>query len=246
MEKVFIAMIVIGLSITGYFGYQWFDARAGVDKISTNEEDVITDSANESAEAPDDNNSEEQDDSSSVEAAGEPEAYTLPEGNNTDTSSNEDSSSDNSRDSAVMSDEIDQWDKGENVAELKIPELGNSYSVYWGTDDESLDRGVGMYVSEWTTTPDESRHTVLSGHRDTVFTGLDELEDGDSLIVEYENTQYVYRLQKTWVTDAEDRSVIVDKDEPTLTLTTCYPFDYIGSAPDRYIVEAELEQTNSL
>ncbi|MDX6154284.1 class D sortase [Marinococcus sp. PL1-022] len=246
MEKVFIAMIVIGLSITGYFGYQWFDARAGVDKISTNEEDVISDSANESAEAPDDNNSEEQGDSSSVEASGEPEAYTLPEGNDTDKGSSEASSSDSSKDSAVMSDEIDQWEKGENVAKLKIPELGNSYSVYWGTDDESLDQGVGMYVSEWTTTPDESRHTVLSGHRDTVFTGLDELEDGDSLIVEYENTQYVYRLQKTWVTDAEDRSVIVDKDEPTLTLTTCYPFDYIGSAPDRYIVEAELEQTNSL
>ncbi|GEK58974.1 hypothetical protein CHL76_06720 [Marinococcus halophilus] len=246
MEKIFIAMIVIGLSITGYFGYQWFDARAGVDKISTNEEDVIADSSDDAPKTPDKNVSEGENDSSGEDAAEEPEAYTLPEGENSDSGTSEVPASENNETPPVMSDEIEKWSKGENVAKLKIPELGNSYSVYWGTDDESLDQGVGMYVSEWTTTPAESRHTVLSGHRDTVFTGLDNLEDGNSLIVEYDDTQYVYRLQKTWVTDAEDRSVIVDKEEPTLTLTTCYPFDYIGSAPDRYIVEATLEQTNSL
>jgi len=46
----------------------------------------------------------------------------------------------------------------------------------------------------------------------------------------------------TWITDPEDRSVIVDKDESMLTLTTCYPFDFIGNAPERYIIEAELEE----
>lgn len=43
-----------------------------------------------------------------------------------------------------------------------------------------------------------------------------------------------------WITHADDRTVIVKKEEPTLTLTTCYPFDYIGDAPDRYIIEAKL------
>ena len=47
-------------------------------------------------------------------------------------------------------------------------------------------------------------------------------------------------MNKHWITDAEDRTVIVEKDKPTLTLTTCYPFNYIGDAPDRYIIEASL------
>ncbi len=52
-------------------------------------------------------------------------------------------------------------------------------------------------------------------------------------------------MNKHWITDAEDRTVIVEKDKPTLTLTltTCYPFNYIGDAPDRYIIEASLITT---
>lgn len=131
--------------------------------------------------------------------------------------------------------------KGKKVAALDIPGIGKRFSTYWGTDDQTLGQGVGMYVSEWTTVPNrEGGHTVLSGHRDTVFTGLGELGEGDTLKVHYDGETYKYAIEKTWITDAEDRTVIVEKDEPTLTLTTCYPFDYIGHAPDRYIVEAKL------
>lgn len=56
---------------------------------------------------------------------------------------------------------------------------------------------------------------------------------------------YTYEIQKMWITHADDRTVIVKKEEPTLTLTTCYPFDYIGDAPDRYIIEAKLITSNS-
>ncbi|WP_254901803.1 class D sortase [Thalassobacillus devorans] len=132
-------------------------------------------------------------------------------------------------------------DKGEKVAALDIPGIGKRFSTFWGTDDQTLGQGVGMYVSEWTTVPNrEGGHTVLSGHRDTVFTGLGELGEGDTLELQYDGETYTYAIEKTWITDADDRSVIVEKDEPTLTLTTCYPFDYIGYAPDRYIVEAKL------
>ena len=96
-----------------------------------------------------------------------------------------------------------------------------------------------MFVSDLTTTPSGNGHTVLSGHRDTVFTELGQLKENDQLIVEYENKTYTYEINKHWITDSEDRTVIVEKSEPTLTLTTCYPFDYIGDAPDRYI-EASL------
>ena len=94
-----------------------------------------------------------------------------------------------------------------------------------------------MFVSDLTTTPSGNGHTVLSGHRDTVFTELGQLKENDQLIVEYENKTYTYEINKHWITDSEDRTVIVEKSEPTLTLTTCYPFDYIGDAPDRYILK---------
>ncbi|GGK02300.1 class D sortase [Lentibacillus kapialis] len=131
--------------------------------------------------------------------------------------------------------------KGTEVAMLDIPKMDKRFTTYWGTNEKSLDQGVGMYVSKWTTVPNhKTGHTVLSGHRDTVFTGLDELGQGDMLEVHYNDEAYEYEITTTWITDADDRSVIVEKEEPTLTLTTCYPFDYIGYAPNRYIVQATL------
>jgi len=132
-------------------------------------------------------------------------------------------------------------DAGSEIAMLDIPAMNKRFITYWGADEITLDQGVGMYVSEWTTVPNrEGGHTVLSGHRDTVFTGLDELGQGDILEVHYDGETFEYEINKTWITDAEDRTVIVEKEEPTLTLTTCYPFDFIGYAPDRYIIEATL------
>ncbi|MBM7553233.1 class D sortase [Thalassobacillus pellis] len=133
------------------------------------------------------------------------------------------------------------FSKGDKVAFLDIPALGKRYKIYWGTGEDTLSQGVGMYVSKWTTVPNShSGHTVLSGHRDTVFTGLGKLEKSDILKVHFDGKTYKYVIQKTWVTKAEDRTVIVKKEKPTLTLTTCYPFDYIGDAPKRYIIQASL------
>ncbi|MCE7791737.1 class D sortase [Salipaludibacillus sp. CUR1] len=129
---------------------------------------------------------------------------------------------------------------GEEIAVLKIPVLEKQYLTYWGTDDETLDQGVGMHDSEWTGTPEEERHTLLSGHRDTVFRELGDLREGDEMIVEYNGVSYTYAISDIWITSAEDTSVVVDKDEATLTLSTCYPFHLLGDAPDRYIIEAEL------
>ncbi|WP_087974211.1 class D sortase [Oceanobacillus rekensis] len=130
---------------------------------------------------------------------------------------------------------------GSEVAALDIPAMDKRFTTYWGADERTLDQGIGMYVSEWTTVPNrEGGHTVLSGHRDTVFTGLDELGQGDTLELHYNGETFKYEINETWITDADDRTVIVEKEEPTLTLTTCYPFDFIGYAPDRYIVQATL------
>lgn len=134
----------------------------------------------------------------------------------------------------------------DGIATLVIPSVNLAFDVFMGTDQNVLARGVGMYDSQWTTTPDLGGHTVLTGHRDSVFRPVGELEHGESIYVNYDGVDYEYEINKTWITDAEDRTVIVEKDEPTLTLSTCYPFDFIGSAPDRYIIQAELIRSGDL
>lgn len=155
-----------------------------------------------------------------------------------------DTATETNANSQVPSSQI-QHKEGEKVAILSIPKIKKKFSVYWGTNNTTLKKGVGMFVSDMTTVPPQGGHTVLSGHRDTVFTELGELKEKNHLIVEYDNKIYSYEIQKIWITDADDRTVIVKKEAPTLTLTTCYPFDYIGDAPDRYIIEAKLIATDS-
>jgi len=88
--------------------------------------------------------------------------------------------------------------------------------------------------------PGVEDNCVLSGHRDTVFTDLGDLIVGDLLIIEMADRSLTYQIDGTRIVDKEDRTVIVPTDYAALTLTTCYPFVYIGSAPQRYIVTAAL------
>ena len=101
-------------------------------------------------------------------------------------------------------------------------------------------KGVGKYRGYGTVAPDQTGHVVLSGHRDTVFRKVGKLQDGDRLYIRYKGKIYTYQIRKRWVTHADDRTVIVPINKPVLSLTTCYPFDYVGSAPDRYIIRADL------
>ncbi|SDM26890.1 class D sortase [Sediminibacillus halophilus] len=130
--------------------------------------------------------------------------------------------------------------KGEKIGQLTIPKLDRIYPVFWGTDKGTLQQGIGMYDSPSMVQPDQLGHTGLAGHRDTMFVGLDDLQSGDRIYLDFQETTYEYQIRKTWITDANDRSVLTEKQAPTLTLTTCYPFDYIGPAPDRYVIQAEL------
>lgn len=112
--------------------------------------------------------------------------------------------------SQVPSSQIEHKE-GEKVAMLHIPKLKKKFSIYWGADDATLKKGVGMFVSDVTTTPSGGGHTVLSGHRDTVFTDLGQLKEKDTLVLEYDNKTYTYEIQKIWITHADDRTVIIKK-----------------------------------
>ncbi|MDE4085201.1 class D sortase [Planococcus maritimus] len=215
MNKVYTIIIIAGLSMTGYFGFQWWQSAQAAETVSMEEIEGWNNAASNPMTSTTEPASER-----SLEPVQEP--------------------------TPIMSNDMDDYEPGEEVGRLVIPSIEMGYSTYWGADEATLDQGVGMYVSEWTTTPDQQRHTVLSGHRDTVFTGLEEMEKGDSVFLEYEGQRYEYAIEEIWITDAEDRTVIVDKDEATLTLTTCYPFDYIGYAPDRYIIQGSLVEIQEI
>jgi sortase A len=127
---------------------------------------------------------------------------------------------------------------GDIFGTLTIPRLKRSFPLVQGTGDEELKRGVGHMVR--TVMPGEIGNCVISGHRDTVFTGLGKVEKGDRLIVETAAGEFTYEVSRIRIVDKEDRTVVVPTEGPVLTVSTCYPFRYVGSAPDRYVLVADL------
>lgn len=127
---------------------------------------------------------------------------------------------------------------GETIGILVIPKINEKLPIVEGTDFEMLKQGVGHY--ETTLYPGQGGQLLLSGHRNTVFTRLKELDVGDKFIVQMSYGTYEYELKSTEIVNQYDTTIIRDMDEETLTLSTCYPFSYLGNAPDRYIVYAIL------
>lgn len=132
------------------------------------------------------------------------------------------------------------YEPGDLIGQLIIPSLDYELPIYEGTEDAQLKKGVGRYIGS--AFPGVTDNCVLSGHRDTVFTKLGDLEIGASIIVNTDNGLFSYEVTGIRIVEADDKTVIVPTDVATLTLTTCYPFVYIGAAPQRYIVSAELNE----
>lgn len=127
---------------------------------------------------------------------------------------------------------------GDLMGELYIPKIEATLPIYHGTDEDELEKGVGHYAGS--VLPGEKDNSVLSGHRDTIFRDLGDVGEGDLLIAKTEAGTFTYKVRKVRIVDADDRTVIVPKPKATLTVTTCYPFSYIGSAPERYVLVADL------
>lgn len=137
---------------------------------------------------------------------------------------------------------IDWWpEQGELMGEIEIPVLNATLPIYHGTDDNELDQGVGHFAQS--VLPGDPDNSVLSGHRDTVFRKLGDVGEGDTLIVRTRIGEYTFKIFRERIVDEDDRTVIVSTEDAQLTLTTCYPFDFVGTAPDRYVLEAELIDT---
>ena len=128
--------------------------------------------------------------------------------------------------------------QGDKIGSLEIPALKRTLPLLEGTVDDVLARGVGHYAKS--VLPGEADNCVVSGHRDTVFRQLGKLKVGDRVVVKTVAGTFTYAVSGTRIVHADDRTVIVPTDHAVLTMTTCYPFHYVGSAPDRYIVSADL------
>lgn len=129
-------------------------------------------------------------------------------------------------------------DVGEAVGILKIPTLDAELPIVEGTDPDELEKGVGHYRG--TAYPSQNDQIVLSGHRDTVFRKLGEVAIGDTFIITLPYGEFEYEMVDSKIVDADDTTIIKSTaPEEELIISTCYPFSYVGNAPDRYIIYAK-------
>jgi sortase A len=125
------------------------------------------------------------------------------------------------------------------MAVLEVPEVGLKVPVYAGASDLNMDRGAGHIKG--TTRPDGEGNIGIAGHRDGYFRALKDVEVGDSLTLLTSSGLQRYLIDEILIVDPLDVEVLDASDVTSVTLVTCYPFYFVGHAPQRYIVKARLD-----
>ena len=134
--------------------------------------------------------------------------------------------------------------RGDFMARLTIPRLETDLYIVEGVGKKELRRGPGHMIG--TGFPGEPDNTIIAGHRDTHFRVLKDIRPGDDIVLQFESDYLVYRVRETKIVKPTNKQVLQPTDESKLTLITCYPFYYVGSAPNRFIVQADLTNRVSL
>ena len=125
---------------------------------------------------------------------------------------------------------------GESLGQIRIERLGLVAAIGEGERASVLKRGVGhLPDTPWI---GEGGNIALAGHRDTVFRSLRKIQNGDVIEIATADRLVRYRVEKTAVVAPDDLTVLNPSSHNTLTLITCYPFTFFGSAPDRFVVRA--------
>lgn len=126
--------------------------------------------------------------------------------------------------------------EGATIGELRIDRLKMDAVVAEGDSDAVLRRAVGHLAD--TPMPGEPGNVVLAAHRDTFFRPLKDIRPGDLILIVTEDQVWQYRVEWSRVVSPSDTAVLEPTPANTLTLVTCYPFEYIGRAPTRFVVRA--------
>lgn len=129
---------------------------------------------------------------------------------------------------------------GEKFADIIIEKASINIPVFHGDSEQQLLKGAGHYNGS--RFPGEGSNVVLAGHRNSVFKGLKNVSKGDTIVLNTTYGKYVYKISEIKITKGNDNSIVQPLDSEKLTLYTCYPFDYIGNAPNRYVVISDLVQ----
>lgn len=125
---------------------------------------------------------------------------------------------------------------GTPIARLEIPRLELDVVVAEGTSSTVLRRAVGRL--ERSARPGERGNIVLAGHRDTFFRPLARIREGDLIVLDSETGPRTYEVEWVRIVEPTDVRVLRQSRYPALTLVTCYPFQYVGHAPQRFVVRA--------
>jgi sortase A len=125
------------------------------------------------------------------------------------------------------------------LAVLRIPKIHLEVPVYNDTDDLTLNRGVGRILG--TAQIGKEGNLGIAGHRDGFFRGLKDLATHDEIELVRIDKVDTYVVEKIQIVNPEDVSVLDPTRVPSLTLVTCFPFYYVGSAPQRFIVHASIK-----
>ena len=132
--------------------------------------------------------------------------------------------------------------EGGSIGEIQIPRLGLRAMVVQGESPAILRRAVGHLAD--TALPGEAGNVVLAGHRDTFFRPLKRIRAGDAITLRTQVGDFEYLVESTAVVPPGNVDVLQPTGGRTLTLITCFPFTYVGSAPDRFIVRARERGTS--
>jgi sortase A len=127
------------------------------------------------------------------------------------------------------------------LAVLRIDRIGIRVAMFEGVDELTLNRGVGHIPG--TSLAGKKGNIGIAGHRDGFFRGLKDLVLGDKLQIITSSNTYTYKVDQLLIVDPTDVSVLDPGPTASVTLVTCYPFYFIGHAPQRYIIKASLQES---
>lgn len=129
-------------------------------------------------------------------------------------------------------------DGKEIIGKLVVTKTGKQIPILMGATEENLRGGATLYDNG--IYPGDKGTAIILGHRETTFGFLENIKYSDIVEVQSLNHTYKFKVKKTYITNPEDESILAQEEGPSMTLVTCYPFRYVGPAPDRFIVKLDL------
>ena len=126
--------------------------------------------------------------------------------------------------------------EGDVLGRIEIPRLGVIVAILEGTTTQTRRLGVGHI--EGTALPGEPGNIGIAGHRDTYFRGLKDIRTNDEIQIQTATGLSRFEVDSVQIVDPGDTRVLAPSAEPAITLVTCYPFHFIGAAPQRFVVHA--------